>query len=145
MIASEEHPNFARLTALLNQQRSPRKTLNTILSVISRKEEGAMPYYIICPLCGAALDPGERCDCTKEKAPGTAATVTSARKEHPQPKDTTKAAESKETDRDTRRILESIARLDCLPPHRRIEIAALVDAWAEADINGGPADQQAGG
>lgn len=23
-----------------------------------------MPYYHTCPLCGANLDPGERCDCT---------------------------------------------------------------------------------
>ena len=29
-----------------------------------------MPYYKPCPLCGAALDPGERCDCQdKETAP----------------------------------------------------------------------------
>jgi hypothetical protein len=28
-----------------------------------------MPYYRPCPLCGATLDPGERCDCQdKEKA-----------------------------------------------------------------------------
>ena len=28
-----------------------------------------MPYYRPCPLCGAALDPGEKCDCQdKEKA-----------------------------------------------------------------------------
>ena len=27
-----------------------------------------MPYYRKCPLCGATLDPGERCDCQdKEK------------------------------------------------------------------------------
>ena len=24
-----------------------------------------MPYYHTCPLCGAALDPGERCDCRR--------------------------------------------------------------------------------
>lgn len=29
-----------------------------------------MPYYKPCPLCGAALDPGECCDCQdKETAP----------------------------------------------------------------------------
>lgn len=22
-----------------------------------------MPYYYTCPICGAHLDPGERCDC----------------------------------------------------------------------------------
>lgn len=28
-----------------------------------------MPYYKVCPLCSAALDPGEKCDChDKEKA-----------------------------------------------------------------------------
>lgn len=28
-----------------------------------------MPYYRKCPLCGATLDPGERCDCQgKEEA-----------------------------------------------------------------------------
>lgn len=26
-----------------------------------------MSYYRVCPLCGAALDPGERCDCQEEK------------------------------------------------------------------------------
>jgi len=26
-----------------------------------------MPYYHTCPHCSANLDPGERCDCTKEK------------------------------------------------------------------------------
>lgn len=32
-----------------------------------------MPYYKTCPLCGAALDPGERCDCQdKETAPDAA-------------------------------------------------------------------------
>ncbi len=29
-----------------------------------------MPYYKTCRLCGATLDPGERCDCQdKEEAP----------------------------------------------------------------------------
>lgn len=25
-------------------------------------------FYRTCPVCGAALDPGEKCDCTDEKA-----------------------------------------------------------------------------
>lgn len=29
-----------------------------------------MPYYRPCPVCGASLDPEERCDCrNKEKPP----------------------------------------------------------------------------
>ena len=35
-----------------------------------------MSYYKICPYCGAALDPGERCDCRKEKAARPAGTET---------------------------------------------------------------------
>lgn len=35
-----------------------------------------MSYYKICPYCGAALDPGERCDCKKEKAARPAGTET---------------------------------------------------------------------
>ena len=32
-----------------------------------------MSYYRKCPLCGATLDPGERCDCQdKETAPDAA-------------------------------------------------------------------------
>ena len=31
-----------------------------------------MAYYRECPICGASLDPGEKCDCEKEtKAPNT--------------------------------------------------------------------------
>ncbi len=26
-----------------------------------------MSYYRVCPLCGAHLDPGERCDCREEE------------------------------------------------------------------------------
>lgn len=26
-----------------------------------------MTYYHTCPICGANLDPGERCDCEKEQ------------------------------------------------------------------------------
>lgn len=25
-----------------------------------------MSYYVTCPNCGANLDPGEKCDCTKQ-------------------------------------------------------------------------------
>ncbi len=30
-------------------------------------------YYSICPGCGASLDPGERCDCTREPEAAPAA------------------------------------------------------------------------
>ena len=36
-----------------------------------------MSYYHICPCCGAALDPGERCDCKDEKAAPDAANIQS--------------------------------------------------------------------
>lgn len=28
-----------------------------------------MAYYTPCPLCGANLDPGEKCDCEQNKSP----------------------------------------------------------------------------
>jgi hypothetical protein len=31
-----------------------------------------MPYFKTCPACGSHLDPGEKCDCTKENAPPSA-------------------------------------------------------------------------
>lgn len=31
-----------------------------------------MAEYRVCPDCGANLDPGERCDCTKRSAPDAA-------------------------------------------------------------------------
>ena len=31
-----------------------------------------MAYYRTCPHCGAALDPGEHCDCKKNTAPEAA-------------------------------------------------------------------------
>lgn len=34
-----------------------------------------MSYYKTCPLCGAALDPGERCDCTVTQVCAEARTV----------------------------------------------------------------------
>lgn len=40
-----------------------------------------MSFYRPCPVCGAALDPGERCDCQDEKEPAVAATTTSSRVE----------------------------------------------------------------
>lgn len=33
----------------------------------------AKPYYRTCPKCGAHLDPGEVCDCTKKSVPSVAA------------------------------------------------------------------------
>ena len=29
-----------------------------------RKDGETILYYVICPYCGAALDPGESCDCS---------------------------------------------------------------------------------
>ena len=28
-----------------------------------------MAYYTVCPTCGCNLDPGETCDCKREKQP----------------------------------------------------------------------------
>jgi len=30
------------------------------------EEEAGMSYYWICEACGASLDPGEKCDCSRE-------------------------------------------------------------------------------
>ena len=38
-----------------------------------------MSYYRVCPLCGAALDPGERCDCQNEKAAASATNTDSGK------------------------------------------------------------------
>ena len=38
-----------------------------------------MSYYHECPDCGLNLDPGEICDCQKEKAPSEAATSTESK------------------------------------------------------------------
>lgn len=38
-----------------------------------------MSYYRTCDYCGAALDPGERCDCEKEKAARPAGTETNGK------------------------------------------------------------------
>lgn len=35
-----------------------------------------MSYYRTCPICGAALDPCERCDCMDEKGAAASATNT---------------------------------------------------------------------
>ncbi len=34
-----------------------------------------MSYYRPCPICGANLDPGERCDCRDEKTAADAANI----------------------------------------------------------------------
>lgn len=41
-----------------------------------------MSYYRVCPHCGAALDPGERCDCQdKKKAAVSAANADNGKAE----------------------------------------------------------------
>lgn len=42
-----------------------------------------MPYYRTCPLCGAALDPEERCDCQDRQNPYKTHTK-NAQKDRPQ-------------------------------------------------------------
>lgn len=42
--------------------------LGMTLDELARKE-GRMSKYATCPLCGAHLDHGERCDCAREKRP----------------------------------------------------------------------------
>ena len=42
-----------------------------------------MSYYRVCPLCGAALDPGERCDCNEYLKPVIAPPCCEANKKPP--------------------------------------------------------------
>ena len=39
-----------------------------------------MSYYKICPYCGAALDPGEKCDCGQKETARSAPTETDGMK-----------------------------------------------------------------
>ena len=55
-----------------------------------------MPYYHECPDCGLNLDPGEICDCRKEKAATDAGTSAATRLEKSKPYTTTKISLSKE-------------------------------------------------
>jgi len=41
-----------------------------------------MPYYRKCPVCGAALDPGEICDCQDEKTAPRAANSEGCQVDH---------------------------------------------------------------
>lgn len=41
-----------------------------------------MPYYRTCPLCGAALDPGEHCDCQDKETAPSAANAESGKVDH---------------------------------------------------------------
>ena len=45
MTKAERYPNLARLTALLNQQKHPRRTFRTLVDLLGRKEqEGGAQY-----------------------------------------------------------------------------------------------------
>lgn len=47
-----------------------------------------MAYYNVCPNCGSNLDPGEKCDCQKEKLkPEETAEATAAAKANWKPLD----------------------------------------------------------
>ena len=41
MTTEERYPNFARLTALLNQEKHPRRMLRTLVAVVRGMEGGA--------------------------------------------------------------------------------------------------------
>lgn len=41
-----------------------------------------MPYYRKCPVCGAALDPGEICDCQDEETAPRAANSEGCQVDH---------------------------------------------------------------
>lgn len=60
----------------------PRNARNTKNLLRSGAQQGVGPfrqrfrqpdhgprYYTVCPLCGAHIDPGERCDCTRREEP----------------------------------------------------------------------------
>ena len=44
MIDAEKYPNFAKLTALLNQQEHPRQALNMMLPLLASKPEGGAQH-----------------------------------------------------------------------------------------------------
>lgn len=53
-----------------NARRRGSRTIDTGAGGRKKKGRGKDPaagetilYYVICPYCGAALDPGEKCDC----------------------------------------------------------------------------------
>ena len=41
-----------------------------------------MPYYNVCPNCGACLDPSEECDCTERRKNQTVASKPTPKKPH---------------------------------------------------------------
>lgn len=41
MTTEERYPNFAKLTALLNQQEHPRQTLEIVIAIMKGKQEEA--------------------------------------------------------------------------------------------------------
>lgn len=44
-----------------------KEQLKSALTALTALEESMSRFYWICPKCGAHLDPGEKCDCEKER------------------------------------------------------------------------------
>lgn len=65
---------ISSMLAVLNDLEHLRRVLSEVTYLYYRetrgnkdeKESENMPYYAECEKCGAKLDPGEKCDCTKE-------------------------------------------------------------------------------
>lgn len=62
MTIEEKYPNFAQLTALLNQRKRPRKTLDSVIAcLLVRKSEGGGRDYLPHHAGGVYRLPGAAC------------------------------------------------------------------------------------